>query len=297
MKTFGLFLCLGASLGIAFASPETESAAAEGTQAEQERAMLGVATASVSPSLRDYLGLDPGFGIQIHDVLEGTPAADSGLETKDILVQLDNQRLISPEHLALLINTRAPGDKVELHLIRQGERTKMEVRLGALDPEAIPTVFRPDLQARASDPSHPWKDQMRKQQEIWEQWMKNRSGAEPPGSLGKANGDTPTGGRGEPSFPIHVFGKEGMVTIDNPNGSVTLETNGGETTITIRDGSDQLIHEGPLDAEKGVEGLPEKAREHLKKMKLDDLSQLSLPIPLKKRISAPMPPQMPPRIL
>jgi hypothetical protein len=88
-----------------------------------------------------------------------------------------------------------------------------------------------------------------------------------------------------------------MVTIDNPNGSVTLETNGGETTITIRDGSDQLIHEGPLDAEKGVEGLPEKAREHLKKMKLDDLSQLSLPIPLKKRISAPMPPQMPPRIL
>lgn len=305
MKFGGILLGSLIALGIACANPGTSAGsgdagvASEGGTSEP-RAMLGVATAAVSPSLRDYLGLDPGFGIQIHDVVPDSPAAQSGLKEQDILTRLDDQLLISPEHLALLINARSPGDTVVFHLIRKGEKKRIEAVLGALDPDLIrAAVLSGPLPEAGENPSlrdRGWEDEMRKQQEIWEGWIRNRidHGPAPGSSDGRSHREANRDGAG---FPIRVFGKEGIVTIDNPRGSVTLVTEGGESEITIRDPDGEILHEGVYDPEKGVEALPEEARELLRNMELGDFSSFSLPPPLRKKISSPMFPPPKPRVL
>lgn len=295
MKPLWLLLTFFFSAGLAIEDMEAGQAGDDPANAEKDRAMLGISTASVSSSLREYLGLDPGFGIQIHAVVPGTPAAESGLQRKDILVQLNDQRLISPEHLALLINSHSPGDSVELHLIRQGERKKIDTTLGVLDPELVRTAVRPGFNALDSRQPHSLQDEMRKQQGIWEEWMRKR-GESADGRSGEVKRDLEAPGE-TPDFPIHIFGKEGIVTIDNPGGSITLNTEGGETSITIRDSEGKIIHEGMYDPDKGMESLPEEARELLKDMKLETLSRFPMPELPRKKISSPPMPDAPPQAL
>ena len=64
---------------------------------------LGVSTFHLSPSLREHLEIAEGFGIQVHEVMPDSPADLSGLKKNDILLRFNDQLLISPEHLSLLV--------------------------------------------------------------------------------------------------------------------------------------------------------------------------------------------------
>jgi hypothetical protein len=258
-----------------------------------------VATALVPPSLRDHLGLDPGFGIQVHEVVPETPAATAGLMRHDILVKLDDQLLISPEHLSLLIGIHMPGDTVELHFIRKGEQKTIDVTLVKLDPAKWPQQFRTD--ALSAAPNGPpsfgnWQDQMRKQQEHWQKWSEKQDGALNSKDATEDSAASPSS-RGHSEFPITVFGKEGVINIDNPEGFLRMKTEGGETQITIRDASDELVYEGVFDPDAGIESLPEEAQEQLKRMKLQNLPRLTLPAKPPRKISSPMPPMPAPSVL
>jgi len=260
---------------------------APGTAAKSEkRTWLGVSTHTVDPSLREHLELPPGFGIQIVEVMPDSPAADAGIRSNDVLVRLDDQRLISPEHLSILVREKSEGDKVRIALIRRGREETVEVVLGQADE----TVFGPWNAPGAGPGFHPvpphfgqdpskWQEQIRRQQDQilrqQKEWMeKHRQGMVPPGP-GKPHGHPP-GISVSPGFPLRVFGTEGVLKIDNDAGELTLTQKGEDQHLVIEDAAGKVVYDGPYDAKKGVQGLPENARKQLEAMKLGNL-EIALP--------------------
>ena len=91
---------------------------------------LGVGTVSVPPPLTSQLKLPPGFGLLVVDVVKDSPAAAAGLRANDVLVKLDDQQLIEPNQLAVLVRSRKPDDQITLTLIREGETKTQSVKIG-----------------------------------------------------------------------------------------------------------------------------------------------------------------------
>lgn len=121
---------------------------------------------------------------------------------------------------------------------------------------------------------------------------------QPPKTEG-ARGDNPPGGRPpaisvRPGFPVNIFGTEGVIKIDNEQGEMTITHRQGEHRIEIKDQSGATIHDGPFDPGKGIAALPEKAREQLSKMKLEDLEVFApKDAAPPEKTAAPAPPRAP----
>lgn len=266
----------------------------------QKKAFLGVATSAVDPSLRSYLELEDGFGVQVREAIPGSPARDAGLKAHDILVKFEDQWLISPEHLSLLVGRKKIGDEVEVTVIRKGAEKVIGVTLGETDAPAFPrhgmgVVPHPGHPPAFDNPKG-WQDYMRKQQDYWRDWVrKNHLRDAPPLPEGdpskvhpKIDGRPPAVSV-KPGFPVSVLGVQGMVKIDNDGGEVVIREEDGKHSIEIRDAEGELVHEGEFDPVEGIEGLPPKAREQLEDMKLDDLEVLAPKAPdtPPKKISDP----------
>ena len=102
-------------------------------QEVKPRTWLGIAMRAVPDSLREYLELPDGFGVQVEHVAAKSPADEAGLQPHDILTHLDDQRIISPEHVAILVRSMKKGAKVEMTYIRKGKEQNTTVTLGERD--------------------------------------------------------------------------------------------------------------------------------------------------------------------
>jgi S1-C subfamily serine protease len=106
---------------------------------------LGVSTLVLWPQLAERLDLPVRDGALVQDVEPGSPAEDAGLEAGDrqitfqgqpdialggdVIVAVDGRRLTRQDDLADLISARSAGDKVELELLRDGDRRTVRVTL------------------------------------------------------------------------------------------------------------------------------------------------------------------------
>ena len=101
--------------------------------AVSQQAYLGVGVSPMHPALVRQLPdiVGKGRGVLIEEVVPGSPAAQTGLEQYDILIQFNNQDLYSPEQLVKLIRNAEPKSKANLKFVRAGEVHEVEVQLGA----------------------------------------------------------------------------------------------------------------------------------------------------------------------
>lgn len=99
------------------------------------RPMLGVSL--IRDDLVRRWGLE---GVVIADVQEGTGAAEAGVRGTqvardgrvilgDIIVAIDDAKVRSYDDLRRILDSRKPGEQVELTLVREGEERKVSVRL------------------------------------------------------------------------------------------------------------------------------------------------------------------------
>ncbi len=108
-------------------------------------AYIGVTTQSLYPQLADRLGLDTDTGAVVTDVVDGSPAADAGIEAGqqeiqfqglraktggDVIVAVDGDEIVGETDLPKLIAQHNPGDTVTLETIRDGETRNVDVTLG-----------------------------------------------------------------------------------------------------------------------------------------------------------------------
>jgi S1-C subfamily serine protease len=63
-------------------------------------------------------------------IVSDSPAAKAGLKDGDVITAIDGQQIDQEHPLDLLLLTHAPGDKVTLTVLRDGNSTSMDVTLG-----------------------------------------------------------------------------------------------------------------------------------------------------------------------
>lgn len=78
-------------------------------------------------------GVDTDQGCKIIGVTSGFPAEIAGLKENDVIIQLNNQRIIGIEQLAEVVQQYKPGQSVLIKLIRDKKTMTFEVQLAARD--------------------------------------------------------------------------------------------------------------------------------------------------------------------
>jgi S1-C subfamily serine protease len=115
---------------------------------------LGVNSLTIWPQLAERLDLDAETGALVQEVVEDSPAEDAGLEDGtdeitfqgqdeivtggDLIVGVDGEELTREHDLADEISGRSVGDRVELQILRDGERRTIEVELGRRPARTLP---------------------------------------------------------------------------------------------------------------------------------------------------------------
>ncbi|MDB6171418.1 MAG: hypothetical protein JWL59_729 [Chthoniobacteraceae bacterium] len=90
---------------------------------------LGVASTEISDEVRAQLPVESGTGLLVRSVVEGSPAAQAGLEKNDVLFKFDDQILANASQLKTLVGTKKEGDTVRLTYFRKGQQATLEVKI------------------------------------------------------------------------------------------------------------------------------------------------------------------------
>jgi putative serine protease PepD len=102
-------------------------------QVTPDQAFLGVSSANIddlTPEVRERFGIDVEDGAFIDQVVEGSAADDAGVETGDVIVEIDGEEITEAAEVRDTILDKEPGDQVELTIRRDGEELTLEVELG-----------------------------------------------------------------------------------------------------------------------------------------------------------------------
>ncbi len=99
---------------------------------------LGVMTTQVSPEISTHLALEENTGLVVEYVDKDGPAGKAGLEKGDILTKLDDQILILPQQLRVLVENKKEGDAIKLSILRKGKTEEVTVTLVKKEPSAEP---------------------------------------------------------------------------------------------------------------------------------------------------------------
>lgn len=92
-------------------------------------AYLGVTTTPAPKSLRHQVELPNGVGLVVDTVAPDSPAAAAGLKQHDLLHKIDDQILVNPQQLAVLVRTHKTGDSVKLTVLRGGKPVELTAKL------------------------------------------------------------------------------------------------------------------------------------------------------------------------
>ena len=95
------------------------------------RGYVGVLPVTMNPLIAAQLDVDADIeGVLLRRVLPDTPAADAGLRRMDIIQAMDGNPLTNTGELSKFLMSRAPGDRVETDILRDGDEMTVEITLG-----------------------------------------------------------------------------------------------------------------------------------------------------------------------
>jgi C-terminal processing protease CtpA/Prc len=97
-------------------------------------AFLGVILGDLNEEASKKLGYE-GRGVYVPDVVDNSPAQKAGMQDKDIIIEMDGDKIIGTGHLKDFLSYRAPGDKIEVKVWRGGKTKTLRVELGEREHE------------------------------------------------------------------------------------------------------------------------------------------------------------------
>ena len=140
-----IFSPSGGSVGIGFAIP---AQTAENVVNALEhggvvsRGYLGVNIQPVTPAIAELSSMKSAEGAIVDQVMPGTPAAEAGLKSGDVITKLDGKDVHDASDLSLRVASVKPGAKVQLTYMRDGVEKTVEVTLA---------LQRSETEAKADD--------------------------------------------------------------------------------------------------------------------------------------------------
>ncbi|MEM6455964.1 MAG: trypsin-like peptidase domain-containing protein [Acidobacteriota bacterium] len=94
------------------------------------RGYLGVSIRDVDERLAQAFDLPSAEGVLAVEVVPSGPGDDAGIEHGDVILSLDGETVEDTRGLIDRVSSMQPGDKVEVELMRNGERMQRTVTLG-----------------------------------------------------------------------------------------------------------------------------------------------------------------------
>ena len=105
---------------------------------------LGISMNDVTPENAQYFNLKEANGAIAAQVMPGSPAANAGLKSGDVIVSLNGQPIANGGSLQLDVAQLTPGTHVNLGILRNGTPQNLNVTLGE---------YKKDLQTASNDGS------------------------------------------------------------------------------------------------------------------------------------------------
>jgi serine protease Do len=105
------------------------------TEGRVERGWLGVVMQSMTQDLARSLGAKEPVGALVSQVNEGSPAAEAGMKTGDIIVAFNGKPIADSGDLPPLVGTTKPGQTVPVTVVREGKERTINVKVGSF-PES-----------------------------------------------------------------------------------------------------------------------------------------------------------------
>lgn len=148
-----IFSQSGGSMGIGFAIPvSTVKSVMDGimTNGHVIRGWIGVETQEITPELAESFGVKEHEGTLISAVLRGGPADKAGIKPGDILVKINDTKVIDQVGMVNLIAQLTPDKKARLTFVRQGKPITFDVLIGTRQPGK----YGPDANDQEEDDPH-----------------------------------------------------------------------------------------------------------------------------------------------
>lgn len=145
-----IFSPSGGSVGIGFAIPADtvqNVVASLKDKGAVERGWIGVKIQPVTPEIADSLGLKSNKGALVAEAQSNSPATVAGIQSGDVILGIDGERIDGPRELARKVAALGPGKKADLIYWHNGAEKTVAVKLGSLPEE--------DKEARANSGANP----------------------------------------------------------------------------------------------------------------------------------------------
>lgn len=94
---------------------------------------IGVSMQSLSGDLGEYFGVPDGEGALITEVMEDTPAAKAGLQVGDVVVEVNGEKVESPNDVSSELRGKDRGEEVELSIVRNKAKQKVSVEIDEIE--------------------------------------------------------------------------------------------------------------------------------------------------------------------
>jgi serine protease Do len=134
-----IFSQTGGSVGIGFAIPINLAKDVLGPLREHGRVTRGYLGVSVMPVTDDVvqeLRLSSRHGAVVADVVPRSPAAGSGLQRGDVVLEFAGRGISSPRDLTRRVAATLPGTRISLVVVRDDGKRTLEVTIGELRERA-----------------------------------------------------------------------------------------------------------------------------------------------------------------
>lgn len=133
-----IFTRSGGFMGLSFAIPidvAMDVANQLRTDGKVNRGWLGVVIQEVNKDLAEAFGLERPAGALVAQVMDGGPAARSGLRVGDVILSLNGKPIVMSADLPHLVGALKPGSKARMEVVRDGDRKTLDVSIGAMPEE------------------------------------------------------------------------------------------------------------------------------------------------------------------
>lgn len=110
-----------------------------------QRGYLGVMIRNLDEELARELSLDRINGVYIDSVMAESAAMDAGLQSRDVVVAINDTEISTTPELQERIARHRPGDVITLSILRGGERKEIDVTLKDAYDRTVVAVKSPQL--------------------------------------------------------------------------------------------------------------------------------------------------------
>ena len=91
---------------------------------------LGISLNDVTPDNAHFFKLADATGTIVAQVTPESPAARAGLQSGDVIAELNGQKILNSSALQVAVSENAPGSKISLGILRDGTQRTVDVTVG-----------------------------------------------------------------------------------------------------------------------------------------------------------------------